>query len=245
MLIACLNGSRRPDEHPSVPVTPEALAADAARCAALGAGAVHAHPREASGRESLADEDVAAALTAIRSAVTGLPVGITTGAWIEPRPAARVAAVRSWSVPPDFASVNVHEAGAEEVAAALHERGIGVEAGVWTVAAARSFRTWRVPAVRVLVECMAADPAAALRDAGDMLAELATTAAPVLLHAEGPAVWPVLHEAVRRRLHTRIGLEDTLVLPDGTTSQGNADLVAAAVTAGARCRGGRGDDCPA
>jgi hypothetical protein len=31
--------------------------------------------------------------------------------------------------------VNWHEPGAEEVAAALHSRGIAVEAGLWTVAA--------------------------------------------------------------------------------------------------------------
>jgi uncharacterized protein (DUF849 family) len=233
VLKACLNGSRTRDEHPAVPITPEAIAVDAARCAALGVAAVHIHPRDGSGNESLADDWVAAALTAIRSAVPGLPVGISTGAWIEQRPQARTAAVRSWAVLPDFASVNVHEPGADDVAWALYERGIGVEAGLWTVDAVRSFRSWRAPAIRLLVECMAADPPAALLDAERMLAELPADAPPVLLHAEGPAVWPMLREAVRRRLHTRIGLEDTLVLPDGSPAPGNPALVAAAVAAGA------------
>ncbi|MEU4639906.1 3-keto-5-aminohexanoate cleavage protein [Micromonospora sp. NPDC023814] len=237
MLKACLNGARGRDEHPSVPVTPADLAADAARCAGLGAGAVHVHPRGADGRESLHPSVIAAALDAIRAASPGLPVGVSTGAWILPDPAARVAAVRAWAVLPDFASVNAHEPGAEAVAAALHERGVVVEAGLWTVDAVEAYRGWRVPAGRVLVECMAEEPAVALADATAMLAALPYPAAgppPVLLHAEGPATWPILAEAVRRGLHSRIGLEDTLRLPDGAVAPGNADLVMAAVAAGAR-----------
>ncbi|MCG5438553.1 3-keto-5-aminohexanoate cleavage protein, partial [Micromonospora foliorum] len=155
------------------------------------------------------------------------------GAWISPDPAARVAAVRAWSVLPDFASVNAHEPGAEAVAAALHERGVLVEAGLWTLDAVAAYRRWRVPAGRVLVECMAEDVAVALADASRVLAALPADAPSVLLHAEGPATWPVLAEAVRRGLHTRIGLEDTLTLPDGSPAADNAALVSAAVAAGA------------
>jgi uncharacterized protein (DUF849 family) len=237
VLKACLNGGRGRDEHPAVPVTPADLAADAARCAGLGAGAVHVHPRDAAGRESLHPSVIAAALDAIRAASPGLPVGVSTGAWIEPDPAARVAAVRAWTVLPDFASVNAHEPGAEAVAAALHERGVLVEAGLWTRDAVETYKGWRVPAGRILLECMAEDAEVALADAADMLAGLPAPAAgapPVLLHAEGPATWPVLAEAVRRGLHSRIGLEDTLWLPDGAFAPGNADLVTAAVAAGAR-----------
>ena len=98
MLKACLNGGRSREEDPAVPITPEAIAADAARCAALGAGAVHVHPRDQAGRESLADHAISATVAAIRSAVPGLPVGVSTGDWIEPRPQARIDAIRSWSV---------------------------------------------------------------------------------------------------------------------------------------------------
>ncbi|WBB70307.1 3-keto-5-aminohexanoate cleavage protein [Micromonospora sp. WMMD812] len=236
MLKACLNGGRGQAEHPAVPVTPADLAADAARCVALGVAAVHVHPRDGAGAESLRPEVIADALTAVRAARPDLPVGVSTGAWIEPDPAARVAAVRAWHVLPDFASVNAHEEGAEAVAAALHERGILVEAGLWTVEAVAAYRGWRVPAGRILVECMAEQPAVALADAARVLSALPTgsDAPPVLLHAEGPATWPVLADAVRRGLHTRIGLEDTLRLPDGTPAPDNASLVTAARAAGAR-----------
>ncbi|MEH1169162.1 3-keto-5-aminohexanoate cleavage protein [Micromonospora sp. CPCC 205539] len=85
---ACLNGGRSRSAHPAVPVIPAELAADAARCAALGATAVHIHPRDAAGAESLRPEVISAALDAIRAARPGLPVGVSTGAWIEPDPAA-------------------------------------------------------------------------------------------------------------------------------------------------------------
>ncbi|MGN9803633.1 3-keto-5-aminohexanoate cleavage protein [Micromonospora sp. L32] len=233
MLKACLNGGRGRDEHPGVPVTPAELAADAARCAALGVAAVHVHPRDASGVESMAQAVIADAVTAVRAARPGLPVGVSTGAWIEPDPAARVAAVRAWTVLPDFASVNAHEEGAEAVAAALHERGVLVEAGLWTPQAVRAQRGWRVPVGRVLVECTPDDPTRALADADAMLALLAPAGPPVLLHGEGAAAWPVLAEAVRRGLDTRIGLEDTLGLPDGAPAPDNAALVAAARALGA------------
>lgn len=228
------------------------MAVDAARCAALGVAAVHVHPRDASGVESLRPEVIADALAAIRAARPGLPVGVSTGAWIEPDPAARVAAVRSWSVLPDFASVNAHEAGAEAVAAALHERGVLVEVGLWTLDAVEAYQSWRVPVGRILVECMAEEVPVAVADAARILAALPSSsrapavppsaarspqgavAPPVLLHAEGPATWAVLAEAVSRGLHTRIGLEDTLLLPDGTPTPDNAALVTAALAAGAR-----------
>ena len=72
-LQACLNGSRTASEHPAVPLTPAALAADARRVFQAGAAAVHVHPRDHAGRESLDPEVVAAALTAIRKEPRILP----------------------------------------------------------------------------------------------------------------------------------------------------------------------------
>lgn len=235
MLKVCLNGGLRRDERPAVPINPRELAADAVRCAAAGGVAAHVHPRdELTERETLDPAAVGAAVAALRRACPELPVGVSTGAWIEPDPVARVAAIRSWTVLPDFASVNAHEEGAEQVAAALHERGVGVEAGLWTPEAVHAYRRWRVPCLRVLLECMQCDPAEAVDNAANMLAALPPQRPPVLLHAEGPAVWTVLREAVRLGLDTRIGLEDTGTLPDGSSAAGNVALVEAAVAVGAR-----------
>jgi uncharacterized protein (DUF849 family) len=62
----------------------------------------------------------------------GAPVGVTTGAWIEPDVERRVELVRAWPAP-DYATVNQSEDGAREVMEALIDAGVGIEAGVWTV----------------------------------------------------------------------------------------------------------------
>jgi uncharacterized protein (DUF849 family) len=53
LLKACLNGARSRTDHPRCPVTPAELAAEAVDAVAAGAGAVHAHPRNQDGRESV------------------------------------------------------------------------------------------------------------------------------------------------------------------------------------------------
>jgi uncharacterized protein (DUF849 family) len=232
LLKACLNGPRRPGDHPALPVTPEAVAADAVGAVAAGAGALHVHPKNATGADTLDAAAVAEVLNAVRARVPGVPVGVTTGAWALPEPAERVAAVEAWSVLPDFASVNWHEPGAVAVAAALLDRGAGVEAGLWHPDAVTAWLAWpdRGRCLRVLVEVV--DdllPAAAVAYASRLLDALGDPDVPVLLHGEGTSAWPVFREAVRRGLDTRIGLEDVLVLPDGTPAPGNAALVRAAL----------------
>jgi uncharacterized protein (DUF849 family) len=141
--------------------------------------------------------------------------------------------VRGWSVPPDFASVNWHEPGAEAVAEQLLAMGVGVEAGIWsgTDGAARFAASSVGPRVlRVLAEVTDPDPATAEASARALLAGLGTAhGRPVLLHGEEGGTWPVLRLAGRLGLATRIGLEDTLFLPDGRRAAGNAQLVAEAL----------------
>lgn len=72
----------------------------------------------------------AAVLAAVRQACPGVPVGVTTGAWIEPDPSRRLELVRSWTVLPDFASVNFSENGAVRLCEELLRRGIGIEPGL-------------------------------------------------------------------------------------------------------------------
>ena len=79
---ACLNGSRRRDEHAAVPVTPAELAREARGAAMAGARAFHIHPRDPSGGETLEPDACAAAIEAVRAVCPGLPVGVSTGAWI-------------------------------------------------------------------------------------------------------------------------------------------------------------------
>ncbi|MFF7546924.1 3-keto-5-aminohexanoate cleavage protein [Streptomyces canus] len=226
MVQVCLNGPRGAADGAAVPLTPESMAQAAAEAVAAGATDIHVHPKTPCGRDSLSPRVVAATLEAIRSRVS-VPVGVTTGAWAEPDPAARLARVRGWTVLPDHASVNWHEPGAEEMAAALIDLGVGVEAGVWsgTDAAARFAVSPLGPKVlRVLAEVT--DTQAAETSARMLLAELGPAhGRPVLLHGEDAGAWPVLRLAGRLGLATRVGLEDTLALPDGQRAVSNAQLV--------------------
>ncbi|HEY2261137.1 MAG TPA: 3-keto-5-aminohexanoate cleavage protein [Streptosporangiaceae bacterium] len=54
-----------------------------------------------------------------------------------------------------------------------------------------------------------------------------------LQHGDGALTWILIEDAVRRGLDTRVGLEDTLYLPDGSRAPGNAALVRAARDLGA------------
>jgi uncharacterized protein (DUF849 family) len=228
----CLNGARGAGDGAVVPLSPGTLAESAAAAVAAGASDVHVHPKSPCGQDTLSPRSVAATLDAVRARVA-VPVGVTTGAWAEPDPAARVARVRSWTTLPDHASVNWHESGAEAVAAALLERGVGVEAGIWsgTDGAERFAASPLAPRVlRVLAEVTDPDPGTAVGTARAVLDAIGSAhGRPVLLHGEEGGAWPVLRLAVRLGLATRIGLEDTLVLPDGRRAAGNAELVEAAV----------------
>jgi uncharacterized protein (DUF849 family) len=62
----------------------------------------------------------------------------------------------------------------------------------------------------------------------DML-RTAGIALPVILHGLNRTAWELIDVAAQRGYDTRIGLEDTLTLPDGRQAKGNAELVAEAV----------------
>lgn len=199
-----------------------------------GAGAVHIHPRNAAGHESLEPHTSAAAIEAIRRSCPGLPVGVTTAAWIEPDPQRRVWLVNRWDTLPDFASVNVSEEGTAAVVDALLKRGIGVEAGLTEVADARRVIELGVAdrVLRVLVEMDEdEDPKAPVAKAAevDVALDAAGVTAPRLHHGFGPTTWAVIEAGAAKGRDIRVGLEDTLVLPDGRVARDNADLVAAAV----------------
>jgi uncharacterized protein (DUF849 family) len=233
LLQAAINGARSPTEHPALPVHPDQLAAAARACVAAGTAAIHFHVRAGDGTESLAAADVARAVSAVRTACRGTPVGVSTGAWIERDPDRRLALIRRWHVLPDYASVNFDEPGAVEIAEELLELGVAVEAGLSGVAAAE----WLVRAglevrsLRVLLEPQEREPSAALETVADIERTLGSQReAPRLLHGVDATAWPLLREAVRRGYDARIGLEDTLRLPGGEVAGDNLDMIRAAKT---------------
>lgn len=213
-------------------MTAEAQAAEAQAAVAAGAGAIHVHVRGPDGRESLAALDVAHTLRVIRAACPGVPVGISTAAWIVESAAERLALVEAWQTLPDFVSVNFDEQGAAALAEQLLARGVGVEAGLADAQAAAVFVTSPVRdrCLRILLEPLEQQVEAAQRTVADMEARLeqAGVRLPRLLHGTDATAWHFVLEAATKGQDTRVGLEDMLVLPDGRPAPSNAALVAAA-----------------
>jgi len=232
MLIkACLNGSRRAQEHQALPLLATALANDALECQRAGADAVHIHPRGTGGDETLEADPCAAAIEAIRDLCPGLPVGLTTGLWIAGDSASRLRLVDRWTIQPDFCSVNVSEDGTDELCQLLLAKGIGIEAGLSSVADARALvdSGFVDRCLRVLVEVEpgANDPIRTAAVIGRVL-EGSGIHLPRVQHGVDAAAWALLEDALGHGYDVRIGLEDTLLMPDGSRARRNADLVAAA-----------------
>jgi hypothetical protein len=110
----------------------------------------------------------------------------------------------------------------------LHDKGVGVEAGIWNAQAAETLvRSGLADAcLRILIE-----PA---EEAGDARANLVPIEAalgrvsrPRLLHGVGAVAWELVALAAQRHYDTRTGFEDTLTLPYGSRAESNAALVAA------------------
>lgn len=225
MVKVCLNGDRGRGDHPGVPITPAELAREAEAAVRAGAQAIHLHPRGADEKESLGWADVRVAVEAVRARCPGVPIGVSTRQEIVPDLWERLALLAEWDRGPDFASVNFHEVGAEQIADLLIERGIEIEAGLFTPAAAEDYVAWGGPFSRVLVEAIPGiSPGQdGVEAAQATLAVLPTT--DVLVHGENEWAWPVLRWAMTQGYDVRVGLEDMLSGPDGEQVRGNADLL--------------------
>jgi uncharacterized protein (DUF849 family) len=222
---ACLNGARTREEHPAVPLTAAELAVDAAAVQRAGAFAVHVHPRDARGVQTLGAAACDAAVAAIRASVPGLAVGLSTAEAIDPDPFARAAAITRWRTPPDFVSVNLSELGWAGIIREALRAGIGVEAGLASPGdadeLARSPFGHRL--VRALVEVDGGV------DEARAIAALVPKEVPQLWHGYGEGTWDVVRAGAAAGHDVRVGLEDVLALPDGRPASSNAELVSSAL----------------
>ncbi len=134
---------------------------------------------------------------------------------------------------PDYASVNLSEPGAPTVMTGLRQRGLGIEAGLSSLADARRLLDLRpsIRPCRILIEIEEQDPRAAcdLADRIETTLSEAGLRCPRLLHGGDAAMWDCVTHAFERRLSTRVGLEDGDRLPDGSLASGNAALVEASI----------------
>lgn len=126
-------------------------------------------------------------------------------------------------------TANQGEDGIVELCEHLLERGVGIEAGLLSVADAEAFVESPVAGscTRVLIEPLDADPDEAVARAAAM--EEVVVNAEITLeqvhHGDLIASWAVSERGARRGHAIRTGLEDTTVMSDGRPATDNAELV--------------------
>jgi uncharacterized protein (DUF849 family) len=229
LLQVALNGHRTPKEHPAIPRTPEELAREARASVNAGADVVHPHAY-VDGEETLEAEPCAAMLRAIRDACPGVPISQTTAVYIAgDDPERRLSLVAGWTELPELVTANQGEEGVVELCEHLIARGVGIEAGLLSLADAEAYVESPIAArcTRVLVEPLDADPAAAVAHAEAMENVLADAAIQLeqVHHGDMLASWAVSARGARRGHGIRTGLEDTTVMPDGRPATDNAELI--------------------
>jgi uncharacterized protein (DUF849 family) len=222
MLIeVALNGNRARKEHAGIPQSPAELA-------------VAARDAVSAGVESLDSDDVARAVEAVRAAIPKTPFGISTGAWIVKNVDLRLEKIMKWSVLPPYVSINFSEEGVVDLARWCVSQGIGIEAGLGSEVAAKNFT--RAGVANICVRAMFEPETQNLQEALDVVDKMDALLSrvwittPRLIHGYNATAWDMIREAKKRGWQTRIGLEDTVALPNGRPAKDNAEVVAAAVS---------------
>jgi uncharacterized protein (DUF849 family) len=232
-LKAAINGGLSRADHPAVPLRLDEIVEECVRTVAAGADVVHTHTFGADGGQSIAPDDIAALVRAVRRGAPGIAVGTTAGLWTCDGQTDRLAKIGQWSVFPDFVAVTFSEDGADEAASLLVGRGIELESAVWSLADVPALLDSRTlhRNVRILIEPQGLDPDEAVnvcREARHLIRE-AGVQCPLLYHGDGPTVWPVFRAAIEDGVQVRIGFEDGVELPDGAIATDNVALVQAAI----------------
>jgi len=238
MVQCAMNGGWFPHDHPDVPVTLDEIVADAAACQRAGAASVHVHARRpGDGVETLAADVHDAVVAAVRRAAPGLEVSCSTQEDIDlgglPD---RHAAVRAWRTPPNLVTLNLSEDGAVELATTLLDCGVGIEAGLFTLADAETLLSapWAGRVQRVLVEVIFEhrDVEAVLL-AREIHSRVAPLGRPCLWHGDARANWAGVDVAAAAGIDVRVGLEDTIIGRTGGPAPSNPAQVADLVARGA------------
>ena len=247
MLQVTPNGPWGKDVHPEMPVSLGELAADLRACFQAGATGVHLHVRDPAGAETLEPAVVNGTCRMVRdlAAEVGarVEIGLTTGEWIVADLADRIAMIREWEGV-DCATVNLSERGFEAVMEAMLDAGVGIDVGLWApVEMDQLLRSGLLPrAQRVSIELDPGEPYFLQGEPADFAQQVnealdsAGSTCPRLTHGMHDWTWPLVEDAFRRGHDTRVGFEDSVLLPDGTRAESNAQLVEAAVALESRIR---------
>jgi len=240
------NGARKTHaDHPALPITPDELAACARQCVEAGAAMLHLHVRRPDGTHSLEPGDYRPAIAAVQRAVgDALVIQITTEAVGIYTPEQQMASVRA--LQPEAISAALRELAPEAAHEVQAARFFGELAAARTaiqyilysaddVVRYRDLRArgvlpdtphWVLFVLGRYSAGQRSDPSDLLpflqawADGGDITADV-----PWAMCAFGPREAECALSAALLGGHARLGFENNMALPDGSTAPDNAALV--------------------
>lgn len=240
------NGARKTHaDHPALPITPDELAACARQCVDAGAAMLHLHVRRPDGTHSLEPGDYRPAIAAVQRAVgDALVIQITTEAVGIYTPEQQMASVRA--LQPEAISAALRELAPDAAHEAEAARFFGELAAARTaiqyilysaddVVRYRDLRTrdvlpdtphWVLFVLGRYSAGQRSDPTDLLpflqawADGGNLTANV-----PWAMCAFGPREAECALTAALLGGHARLGFENNMALPDGSTAPDNAALV--------------------
>ena len=229
-------------DHPNLPLTPEQIAREAARCLEAGACLLHLHVRRPDSSHSLDVDDYRAAMLAVQRAVGDrMLIQITTEAMGKYTPAQQMQVVRS--LRPEAVSVALRELFCEEAAVAtsaeffawMHQEHIIPQLILYSANEVRDYLELRkrgaIPDDRhwvlfVLGSYSAERPATAADLLPFVNCWMGESAIPWAVCAFGQNEAACVTAALTLGGHARVGFENNVFLPGGSSASYNHELVA-------------------
>ncbi|WP_433865903.1 3-keto-5-aminohexanoate cleavage protein [Ralstonia wenshanensis] len=240
------NGARKTHaDHPALPITPDELAACARQCVDAGAAMLHLHVRRPDGTHSLEPEDYRPAIAAVQRAVgDALVIQITTEAVGIYTPEQQMASVRALQPEAISAALRelapdaAHEAEAARFFGELAAARTAIQYILYSADDVVRYRNLRARGVlpdtpHWVLFVLGRYSAGQRSDPSDLLPFLQawaeggdiTANVPWAMCAFGPREAECALSAALLGGHARLGFENNMALPDGSTAPDNAALV--------------------
>lgn len=240
------NGARKTHaDHPALPVTPDELAACARQCVDAGAAMLHLHVRRPDGTHSLEPEDYRPAIAAVQRTVgDALVIQITTEAVGIYTPEQQMASVRALQPEAISAALRelapdaAHEAEAARFFGELAAARTAIQYILYSADDVVRYRDLRARGVlpdtpHWVLFVLGRYSAGQRSDPSDLLPFLQawaeggdiTANVPWAMCAFGPREAECALSAALLGGHARLGFENNMALPDGSTAPDNAALV--------------------
>lgn len=240
------NGARKTHaDHPALPITPDELAACARQCVDAGAAMLHLHVRRPDGTHSLEPEDYRPAIAAVQRTVgDALVIQITTEAVGIYTPEQQMASVRALQPEAISAALRelapdaAHEAEAARFFGELAAARTAIQYILYSADDVVRYRDLRARGVlpdtpHWVLFVLGRYSAGQRSDPSDLLPFLQawaeggdiTANVPWAMCAFGPREAECALSAALLGGHARLGFENNMALPDGSTAPDNAALV--------------------